>query len=209
MKLKITVLTLLCALCGSLSAQQYLGSDLVAHNLPKTRTFCGVMAGVTAPQLSERIGDLDINNNLGFNLGIMWGVDFGSVEITPEIWYQHNKLEIYDKATHSGGELTSNSIEMPVIVALKFGMARFNFGPSFALMTSNKLDSAREVSVEFGDTKSLGGYVVGMSVTFTNNIILDVRYTGRFSSKRSEWFEGGAPHEYRHSSFGANVGYRF
>ncbi|MFI3305387.1 MAG: outer membrane beta-barrel protein [Rikenellaceae bacterium] len=213
MRLKLTFLLLMAALCTTTSAQHYKG-DYVrgaqqSRNVPNLRTFCGVMAGVTAPQLSEKVGDLKIDNNLGFNMGIMWGVDFGSIEIVPEIWYQHSKVEIHDNDTKSGGELSSNSIEMPIILALKVGALRLNLGPSFTLMSNNKINSARESDVEFGEIKKMGGYVVGLSLTIINQIILDARYTGRFAARRSEWYDGGAELEYRYSTFGVNVGYRF
>ncbi|MFI3304074.1 MAG: hypothetical protein SNF68_01130 [Rikenellaceae bacterium] len=213
MRLKFIAAVILVVLCTSASAQLYKEDYVISKDRggykPNMRTFCGVMAGVSVPILADKAKELEIENNVGYNIGMMWGMDFGSVEITPEIWYQHYKINVYDPDTTSGGDIINNSIEMPIIVALKFGNIRFNFGPSLSLMSSSKIDAKSDESIDFGNIKSTGGYIVGLSLTLIDHVIIDARYTGRFVSTKNEWYNGGGEHEYRYSSCGVNVGYRF
>lgn len=219
MRNKITLLILLLGLCLPISAQIYTDDyDLVeikenvTHAGPKYGMIYGVMAGVNVPVMSDKQNVVDIDNTAGYQVGIMWGIDMGALEIVPEIWYQHSKSKVYHNNYDSEGDLVSNSIEMPIVVAMNFAkIMRFNLGPSFSLMSNAEyrpIDSNAGVS-DFGQIKSTVGYVVGLSATITERFIIDARYTGRFVSVDSEWHSGASEHEYRYYNYSFNIGYRF
>ncbi len=216
MKIKITLLALLLGLCFPLSAQIYDEDYVIEKNVSsigsKIDMVYGVMAGVTIPRLSDKEGILDVENTAGYQIGMMWGVGLGALEIVPEIWYQHENTKLMQSGDDDVYEMVSSGIEVPIIFAMRFtDWLRFNVGPSFSLMNNSKLhfeDKDKE-PVDFGRTRSAAGYVVGLSATISQNFILDVRYTGRFVSTGLDWYNGWTQYEYRYYNMAFNVGYRF
>ncbi len=219
MRIKITLLALFMGLCLPISAQIY-SDDYNIHEIkdnitlkgPKYGMIYGVMAGVNIPVMSDKQDLVDVTSTTGYQFGMMWGVDMGILEIVPEIWYQHNKSNIYHNYYESEGELVNSSIEMPIILAVSFAdYFRFNIGPSFSLMSSSEyrpLDPNDSVE-DFGPIKSTVGYVLGFSATVKERFVIDARYTGRFVSVDSEWHSGASEHEYRFYNYSFNIGYRF
>lgn len=215
MKLKFLLSAMVLATVTSLSAQQY-SEDYVIHKNAvdkdhQTQMIYGVMAGVSIPVMSDKQSVVDISNTAGYEIGMMWGVDLGGINIVPEIWYQHDKTDLKNNSNGVEGELVSHSIEVPILFGVEFGPMRFNFGPSFSLMSNSKILVAGEEEADFGRVKSTAGYLFGLSAVLMEHLILDFRYTGRFVSTSNAWYEGydGTEHDYRYYSFGVNLGYKF
>ncbi|MFR9628128.1 MAG: outer membrane beta-barrel protein [Rikenellaceae bacterium] len=213
--MKITLLALLLGLCLPISAQIYAEDYILEkNNVPagqRLQMIYGVMAGVNVPVMSDKQDIVDISNTAGYQIGMMWGLDFGGLEVVPEIWYQHSKANISHSNRDEGGELVSRSVEVPIIMAMSLGdIIRFNVGPSFSVMNENDYQKDGDDDVEeFGRMKSGAGYVAGISATISERFIVDFRYSGRFVSLDSEWYRGTSEHSYRYYNFSFNVGYRF
>lgn len=215
MKIKFALLALLLGVCVSASAQIYKEDYIINKDNslkePKVNMIYGLMAGVNVPVMSDKNDVVEIDNTAGYQLGMMWGVDMGALEIVPEIWYQHNKSNIYHSTYKEEGHLISNGIEVPIIFAMSFGdIVRLNLGPSFSLMSDAKYRSVDgDEEEDFGRYKSTAGYVVGVSVTLSKRFIFDARYSGRFVSTESTWHSASSEHDYRFYSYSFNLGYRF
>lgn len=215
MKVKITLLALLLGFCLPLSAQIYaedyiIQKDIIAKS-SRAQMIYGVMAGVTMPKLSDKQDALDISNATGFQLGMMWGVGLGALEIVPEIWYQHENTKLTEVCYDEKYSMVSNNIEVPILFVMRFAdWFRFNIGPSFSLMNSTKIVADDDGdSIDFGRTRSAAGYTVGLSATLSERYIIDLRYTGRFVSADTEWHTGANSYEYRYYNMAFSVGYRF
>lgn len=223
---KLALLLLLSGICLSSQAQIYAEDYNLNNTHNITRGGIGmvysVMAGVTMPRLTDKADELDITNPAGYQIGFSGGISFGGLEILPEIWYQHDKSKIGNmpishntsgKGTTSydedSGTMTSNSIEVPIIFAMKLGPVRFNVGPSFSLLNSckSRFDD-EDFTYDFGRTRSTVGYVAGVSTVLYQHFIVDFRYTGRFVSV-SNYSTDYEEHDYRFYSLSFNVGYRF
>ncbi len=170
----------------------------------------GVMAGVNVPKLTEKDGLMDISNRLGFGFGMMWGVDFGRVELVPEIWYTRTNVDMMVVGSSESYSMGCNNIEVPILVAIPFGAIRLNFGPTLSLVNNSTLQEVDgDESIDFGRTRSTVGYLVGASCTFNNNMIIDLRLSGGLKAVEMEWYKGNKSYNYNFFSCGLNVGYRF
>ncbi len=217
MRLKYIITALLLAAVTTLSAQQY-SEDYIIKKSPKQSSniemVYGVLAGVVLPKLSDKQDKLSISNKAGYGFAMMWGVDLGTIEVVPEIWYTHSNTDLAVINTTDRYELVSNTIEIPVIFSLPIAESglRFNVGPTFALMSNSKLTDTSDPTAEqidFGRTKSTAGYLIGMSLTLFERLILDCRFTGRYVSTEKPWHTGSESYDYRYYDFAVNVGYRF
>ncbi len=214
MKLKYIITAIMLVAVTAVSAQRY-AEDFVIHKGAKQSNHVdmvyGVMAGVILPKLSDKQDKLAIDNKAGYGIGMMWGVDFGGVELVPEFWYAHSNTTLNVIGESKSYDLVSHSIEVPVIFALPIAESglRFNVGPTFALMSNSKLECEGEEEIDFGRTKSTAGYLIGLSLTLYERLILDCRFTGRYVSTEKEWHNSGESYDYRYYDFAINVGYRF
>ncbi len=215
MNVKMLLLLPLLACVTSLSAQQYKEDYVIdrsgSYGGSQTGMVYGVMAGINVPLMTDKMEKVDVGGTAGFAMGMMWGVNLGGLQIAPEIWYQHDKSSLEYSSKGIEGDLVSNSIEVPIVFGMKLGPMRLNVGPSFSLMSDSTLQVAGDEDIDFGRTKSTAGYLVGLSTTLMDHLILDVRYTGRFVSVTNPWYTstGEDDPDYRYYSFGINVGYKF
>ncbi len=216
MKIKATLLALLMGFTLSASAQIYTEDYIFDSSStitvgPKAEMIYGVMAGAIIPVMSDKEDIVEFSNTVGYQVGMMWGVDLGGLEIIPEIWYQHNKANVDHTKYGEEGELITNGIEVPILFGMQFAKwGKFIVGPSLSLMSDTKYKSDDDDDyIDFGRTKSTCGYVVGLSFNILENIILDARYSGRFVSMETDWHTGSSEHNYRYYNYSFNIGYRF
>ncbi len=209
---RISLLLLLVGLATSVSAQIY-SEDYVIDKRggrggSSVNMIYGVMVGVTAPMMTDKLDKVDISNKAGYQLGVVFGVDMGGLEIRPEIWWQYDKSDLEVLSSGEYGKLKSNSIEVPIIFGLGFGPINLNVGPSFSLMSDCTFDDQGD-TIELGSIKSTVGYVLGLDFRLFDNFVIDARYTGRFISSDSRWIGSLAEADFRSYSYSINVGYRF
>ncbi len=208
MKRLLTAMLLMCA--TTLSAQQYKQDYVISKGAPasatRTAMVYGVMGGVTLPRMTDKSEVIDITHTAGYSVGLMWGLDLGSVEFVPEIWYRHSNSDL--EASGDDYSLKNNTLEVPLLCALKMGCLRLNFGPSFSLLSNGTLERGNK-SYEFGRVRSTVGYVVGLSAVLVEHVVLDVRYNGHFVPLDVAWYSGDDLYTYSYRSVGFNVGYRF
>ncbi len=215
MRLRLTILTLLLAVTSSaVVAQQYAEDYVISKGTKQSRQvdmIYGVMTGVILPKLSDKQDKLSIDNKAGYGIGMMWGVDLGGLEIVPEFWYTHSNTTLNVVGESDSYDLVGHSIEVPIVFSIPFAESglRFNVGPTFALMSNTKLKEAGEEDIDFGRTKSTAGYLIGLSLTLYERLILDCRFTGRYVSTDTQWYNSDESYSYRYYDFAVNVGYRF
>ncbi len=167
----------------------------------------GITAGVIFPVLDIKGGNIDISSNPGFKAGIMWGVDFGRVEIVPEVLYSTFNMDVRDGSQNV--ELHNSSIDMPLLVGVKVARAvKLHVGPTFSLMCNNRLTYEDGTEEDYGRIKSSVGYVAGVTYNVVKNFIIDFRYTGRFTDYGNEW-PGGSPYDIWMYSLDLTAGFRF
>ncbi len=168
--------------------------------------------GASMPTYSEKGGSLDITNSFGWGAGFSWGVDLGAVEILPEIWFRQSYYDLYNSGVKESYDVVANTIEVPIIGAIKIGALRLNLGPVLSLMDNNNGTSTNgKSSVELGRTRSAAGYLVGLSGVIASHIVVDLRFVGSFASVDGVWYDSKyeAYYKYSYRSFNLNVGYRF
>ncbi len=198
-------------------AQQYRQDYTInkrAHqrsSAPKVDMIYGVMAGVVLPNLRVEGNSADIDNKAGFKVGMMWGLDWGAIEFVPEIWYSTNNMAFNDdKYTGNSGDITNNSIDVPLVLALNLWEGvRINLGPTLSLMCDNNVSTTDGDNFDFGRIKQGVGFMGGISATLFEHMLLDVRYTGRFSSNTNVWNNGGDEYDIKCYDISVSVGYKF
>ncbi len=156
-------------------------------NRQRTKMVFGLGAGAVFPIMSVRGGDVDMSSKAGYKLGMMFGVDFGGIEIVPELWYSGCGMSV-KVGDDPKLDISNRSLDMPIMVGIRLAKPlRLNLGPTFALMCNNKVTEEDGSETEFGSVKSSVGYVIGFSYDIVSGLFLDFRYGGRFAARSNEW----------------------
>ncbi|MFI3301574.1 MAG: outer membrane beta-barrel protein [Rikenellaceae bacterium] len=171
----------------------------------------GVAAGVTIPSVSIEGNNASVSATPGVKIGMMWGVDFGRVNITPELWYSSFKINFdKDSAGLQGAQLKNKSLDMPIVIGVDLTRRlKFEIMPTLSLMCNDELTLQDGDSAEFGNIKSSVGYGVGLSYNFVSKYFISGRYTGQFTKSNQEFYSGYDPYEIKISTIDITIGVRF
>ncbi|MFI3293316.1 MAG: porin family protein [Rikenellaceae bacterium] len=189
-------------------------SYYTSSSSPKIDIIYGVAAGVSCPNLKISGNDAEVSSTPGFKAGIMWGVNWGTFELVPELWYSSFKMSFDSGASNvKGAEVRNKSIDFPIMFGIKiFDPIRINFGPTFSLLCNNELTTSNGDCYEFGRVKGSVGYMAGVSCDIYNNLFLDLRYVGRFSTNTTEYYgssNSSDQYDIRMYSIDITAGFRF
>lgn len=156
----------------------------------------GVAAGTTISNYSlEGLKDA-VNNNAGFQVGVMAEFALPIMSITPEVWYVQNSFSVADSEN-----VKVKSIELPVVAGitlLKF--LTLEAGPRFVLY-----DDAKGGGYDFDSITSSVGYVAGAKLTLFKKVIIGARYNGEFGTSSIDALDSAIKCE----NMTLMVGYKF
>ncbi len=194
LRLKKEILLLIVLVVCSAGATRAWGqcySAIYEDHMPRYRMVYGVGAGVVLP--SVELGRGEANSDLGFKIGMMWGVEWGRFEFVPEVWYSRFGV---DCSALEGERLLVKSVDVPLMFYYTLGeRVRLGVGPNLSLMNRAELPNVDVIDgygASFGRMKQGVGYLAALSVDVASGWLLDVRYGGFFDSYRNEW-GGGKP----------------
>lgn len=158
---------------------------------PKSKTSAemGLMVGAGYMLLSPRTEDITLNPKLGIRgalaMSLCWS---GSYALQLELAYAYNKI---DARRGDGKEydVKAGVMEIPIIFSYRgLWPVRFNVGPVLSLAGAGRYDLPEE-RIEFGRLRPTLGYMAGIGVNLTRNLLIDARYTGSLVDT-SNYFEG-------------------
>lgn len=173
----------------------------------------GVTAGLNASDYSFSDGRTDIDNKLGWQLGLMSSIDIAFLSIEPQFLFLHQTLRYENLERGEGAKLRSNSIDVPVLVAFDvLGPLRLFAGPVFTVM--NRTGGGKG-SFTAGDGLNLSGlrsacsYTAGVELRLLKHYRAELRYNGQFRAKRHVTMPDGIEGRMRSSFVALSVGYLF
>ena len=151
--------------------------------VPRLRTQWGVFGGINTANYSISDSKADIENKLGWQVGITTALDFGLFAIEPQIMYVRQGMSLNSEGNNNY-DIKSSSIDVPVLFSLRlFKPIRINAGPVFTVMNDAKQKSGDDL-LAVGRVRPTMSYTVGASVAILQHLLLDVRYNGQFNSKK-------------------------
>ena len=150
---------------------------------PRIRVEWGALAGLHVPDYSTSDNLASIRNRLGWQLGIVTAVRFGSLfAVEPQILYVRDGLRI-DNGGREPMKLRSNSIDVPILASIRFlNRIRAYAGPVLTVMNNTKSDTEL-TAFDFGRIRPTLSYTIGAGVLLTRHFLIDLRYNGQFGSK--------------------------
>ncbi len=144
----------------------------------------------------------DIDNSLGYGVGISAKVDLPLIDIGPEIWYVRNTAEIDDNY-----RLKSNSIDLPIIVSYCIvGPLSIEGGPSFSLLSKGKYDTGAQ-NIKLDRLRPELGYVLGARLKLLDKLLIRGRFNGSFSKESVDF--GDSSYDVRYNAWSVGVGIIF
>jgi opacity protein-like surface antigen len=175
---KFVLMLALVAVLGSASAQMF--------------SF-GVKAGINTSTSVFKTGNLGVDNwqiidtkeKVGFLAGVFARVTIASFYVQPEIYYGQSRSEItFQKIgeTSVSSEINKmNTLNIPLLIGLKFGPFRINAGPvsTILLSSNNVVDNLTGLSRKMKN--SSWGIQAGVGLDILKTITLDARYEGSFT----------------------------
>lgn len=153
--------------------------------VPGVRTEWGVVAGVHHPLAKFNMGSstAELKANTGFAAGVHMGLRIvGILGIQPEIIYSYNKIALTDEPQKFKTDIKCNTLQVPVLVSLKFGLFRLNVGPVFTLMDNPTYLDRKGEKVMFGRLYPTVSYNAGVSVCLLRRLLIDARVGGGFKA---------------------------
>lgn len=187
---------------------------LAALLLP-TSAFCiklpvewGFLAGFNVPGYTTDQSGADLQNRLGWQVGVVTSLKLGLVSIDPQLIYVHQGLRF-----NAGGEqytLKAGFVDLPVTVSVRPApVLRLYAGPVFTLSD----DCRRKVGsdlLSFDRIRTTLSYTLGVAIKPLPHFFFDVRYNGQFKRRKRIGLSDGAElHDLNTHSIAISVGYLF
>lgn len=126
---------------------------------------------------------------MGYHFGAFARIKILGLYIQPELLFSHAETSIDFSETDAVGQLKSstasikyNNFDIPVLVGMKLGPARFNLGPVASFKLSPNVEGAKgEVKqslTSFSDATELAtfGGQVGVGIDILKKLTVDIRY---------------------------------
>ncbi|HDS08519.1 MAG TPA: PorT family protein [Bacteroides sp.] len=133
---------------------------------------------------------------MGYHLGVQTRVKLAMAYVQPEIYFNTGGGTVEQVIT--GGatailDVKFSRLDVPVLVGVKLGPARFNLGPvgSFVLSETNDLQTLVPGYKVFSQSMTWG-FQAGFGVDLLKKISLDARYEGSLSRLGETLTIGGA-----------------
>lgn len=175
---------------------------------PRTLIEWGVLGGLNFSDYSSKDKSFDVNNKLGFQAGISIAVNFGFLAIQPEILFARQTFKV-GRADLGDVKVKSNSIDVPLLLSVRvLKPLRINVGPVFTVMNDCKYKWGNDL-IDFGRTRPTVGYTLGLGLVLGRNFLIDCRYNGQFTSKKTYYTEDAVRVDLKSYSVAVSVGYVF
>lgn len=202
----LVVIVALCSVCDVQAQQLNRYSSLYAIEKPKSSAEMGFTFSGVYLFTSQNNNQVNLKPRIGvrgaLSMSLCWDESYA---LQLELAYIYNKIEAqYAQAQY---DVKAGSMEIPVMFSYR-GLypLRLNAGVTFSVASTGRYDLAYE-RVEFGGLRPMVGYVGGIGVNLTRNLLLEARYTGGFS-RTMNYFEG-AEFYTRSGWFTLGIGYMF
>lgn len=173
----------------------------------------GILGGVNASDYSFRDNRADIENKLGWQLGLMTSLDFARFSIEPQVIYVHQSFRYANVGQEQSATLKSRSIDLPILAAFDvLGPVRLFAGPVVTVMNKCRggggvFESSEGFSLS--SLRSTCSYTLGIELRFLKHFRADLRYNGQFKAKNHVLMPDGLEGKMRQHSVSFNVGYFF
>ena len=184
--------------------------SLPVRTAAQRRTFVewGVLGGLNFSDFSSKDKSFDVSNKLGFQAGISIGVNLGLVAIQPEILFVRQTFGV-EHADIGRVKVKSNSIDVPVLLSVRvLKPLRINVGPVFSGMNDCKYIWGSDL-IAFGRARPTVSYTLGLGLVLGRNFLIDCRYNGQFTSKKTYYTEDAVRIDLKSYSVGVSIGYVF
>lgn len=184
--------------------------SLPVRTAAQRRTFVewGVLGGLNFSDFSSKDKSFDVSNKLGFQAGISIGVNLGLVAIQPEILFVRQTFGV-EHADIGRVKVKSNSIDLPVLLSVRvLKPLRINVGPVFSVMNDCKYKWGSDL-IDFGRARPTVSYTLGLGLVLGRNFLIDCRYNGQFTSKKTYYTEDAVRIDLKSYSVGVSIGYVF
>lgn len=184
--------------------------SLPVRTAAQRRTFVewGVLGGLNFSDFSSKDKSFDVSNKLGFQAGISIGVNLGLVAIQPEILCVRQTFGV-EHADIGRVKVKSNSIDVPVLLSVRvLKPLRINVGPVFSVMNDCKYKWGSDL-IDFGRARPTVSYTLGLGLVLGRNFLIDCRYNGQFTSKKTYYTEDAVRIDLKSYSVGVSIGYVF
>ncbi len=198
-------MVLLVAFVGSASAQDFMG-----QTKKRSSVAWGLIAGMNVADFKLTDTKIDIENQLGWQVGLMASVRLGErLTLDPQVLYIRQDMK-FTMADHSKGKIDCSSIDVPIALGFKvLGPLRLFAGPVFTLMNESDGSYAKQ-DLSFSGIRTTFSYVVGAEVRLFDHLRIDVRYNGQFKDKEDVALpDNGGVGKMRSQSASINLGYYF
>lgn len=211
---KLTLIVLL------LCTQSVMGQSGIIRNFLNM----GVKFGVNSQSMTFKdIGttnsyNMSANEKMGYHMGIVTRVNLGLFSIQPELNYMMSNFNLTATRKQIGGSAPDynakcriNTIELPVLLNLRFLFIRIAAGPVFNLVNEGKVVKS-DIATDFTVKKPSVGLALGCGLSYSH-LDFDLRYRREFGKTEYNIMmnseSGIGSYEGKYNGWMLSVGYIF
>lgn len=141
----------------------------------------GVIAGINVPGFSTDDTGADIQNKMGWQVGVVSAVNLGLLAIEPQLIYHHQGIRL--RAEESSFRLKCHTLDLPVTVSIGLAkVLRLYAGPVFTLMDNCRQKVGNDL-LDFGRVRPTLSYTAGVRIKPLAHLLFDIRYNGQFKGR--------------------------
>lgn len=212
MRNKILILGLMALLFPLVaSAQEGLYDDYYSNldtRKKRTKVQWGITAGPGAWIYDTTVELYDVKGSIGWHAGLQWAIVWDNIALEADIRYGRHRVTLTPKGeAYQEVDMSSNSLEVPILVSFRPGIFRINFGPVFHALESCKHAMADGTLIDFGCVRPTVGFTVGAGVQLGRHWLIDLRYNGDFSAPKGVFYDGGPEVSIRQHVLQLSVGF--
>lgn len=168
----------------------------IAANAQLNLINIGVRGGVTMEHTKlwdsgMKDFDLSAGSRAGFHVGLVGRVNLMMFHIQPEIIYSrtgytldYGYMETPDVRRMDDTKIHMNTLDMPVLLGLRFLWFRLQAGPVFSLMTDASVKN-KDLIKDLDVSRPAVTYMAGIGFDI-GKLNLDVRYHGQFNRTKNK-----------------------
>ncbi len=168
----------------------------------------GALAGANYTDFSIQAVDMNAQGGFGYHLGIDVAFDLGPFAVEPQLIYVRRNARI-GREGFDDLKIKSNALEVPLLLSVRaLPVLRINVGPSFSVMNDSKFKDG-DGTMPMGRLAPTVSYVIGVGLQLGRHTVIDLRYNGRFTSKKVIYPYDSTPFTLRSDTWMVSLGIVF
>lgn len=184
----------------------------------RARMEWGLSAGAGWWGYDSTVELYDLQGTVGWQAALQSSIIWNKIALQFEVRYARHGVDLKPRGSYPEVNMTSNSVEVPILASFRPGIFRIHFGPVFRVLNNSSYTVPDDVTnpvipggtrFDFGGVRPTVGFTVGAGVVLGRHWLFDLRYNGDFSAAEGVFYSNGPEVSIREHAVQLSVGFVF